>query len=193
MNAHLSAPLRSAVETLKPVVAAVPDDVLGAPTPCGDYDVRALANHLLGTTEGMRRIGADEELDPDDPWGTAGDHMGASWREDLQQRLDGLVEAWEGPEAYEGDAMGGRMPKRMVGAMALVEVVLHGWDLARGSGQEVDYDEDVESAALEVMHQIGEMGRSQGAFGELVDVPDDATAFEQALAQAGRDARWAPR
>ena len=43
------------------------------PTPCPDWDVRALANHMLGTVEAMRRAGASEDPDPDDPWGTAGD------------------------------------------------------------------------------------------------------------------------
>ena len=40
------------------------------------------------------------------------------------------------------------------------------------------------------MDQIGEMGRSQGAFGELVDVPADAPPLDQVLAQAGRDPGW---
>ena len=115
-------------------------------TPCTEFDVRTLANHLLGTVEAMRRIGAGEDLDPDDPWGTGGDHMRDGWRDDLTDRLSGYAEAWDSPDAFEGEAMGGKMPKQMIGAMAFVEVVLHGWDLARGSGQHVEYDDDVRRA-----------------------------------------------
>ena len=62
----------------------------------------------------------------------------------------------------------------MIGGMAFVEALLHGWDLARASGQEVVYDDEVVAGALGVMEQIGEMGRQQGAFGTLVDLPADA-------------------
>ena len=182
--------VHSAVETLQPVVAGVADDALDRPTPCTEYDVRTLANHLLGTVEAMRRIGASEDLDEDDPWGTGGDHMSDTWRDDLTGRLDGYAAAWDDPAAYEGDAMGGKMPRSMIGGMAFVEVVLHGWDLAQGSGQQVQYDDGVVSAALEVMERIGEMGRSQGAFGTLVDLPEGASDFARVLAQAGRDPGW---
>jgi uncharacterized protein (TIGR03086 family) len=178
------------VSSLRPVVERVPDDVLDRPTPCPDWDVRALANHMLGTIEAMRRVGAGETLDEDDPWGAAGDHMSERWREDLGERLGGFAEAWDSPDAFEGEAMGGKMPKQMIGLMAYTEALLHGWDLARASGQEVAYDEGVVAGALEAMGQIGEMGRKQGAFGPLVDLPGEATALDQVLAQAGRDPHW---
>src|ERR1700712_2944782 len=174
------------VSSLRPVVDGVPDDALGAPSPCPEWDVRALANHMLGTIEAMRRVGAGEDLDEKDPWGTAGDHMSERWREDLDGRLSAFAEAWDSPAAYEGEAMGGKLPKQMVGVMGFVEALLHGWDLARASGQEVAYDDGVLSAALEAMGQIGEMGRKQGAFGSLVDVPEEAGALDRVLAQAGR-------
>jgi uncharacterized protein (TIGR03086 family) len=178
------------VDTLRPVVSGVPDDALSDPTPCPDWDVRALANHMLGTIEAMRRVGAGETLDEEDPWGAAGDHMSQRWRDDLGERLRGFADAWDSPAAFEGEAMGGKMPKQMIGLMAYTEALLHGWDLARASGQEVAYDEGVVAAALEAMGQIGEMGRQQGAFGPLVDLPREATALDQVLAQAGRDPHW---
>jgi uncharacterized protein (TIGR03086 family) len=178
------------VTTLRPVVEAVPDGALEDPTPCQGWTVRDLANHLLGTSEAMRRIGVGEELDPDDPWGTAGDHMGESWRADLVTRLQGLADAWDSADAFEGEAMGGRMPRRMVGQMAFAEVLLHGWDLARATGQAVLPGDAVVRAAAEVMAEIGEMGRQQGAFGTLVEVPADAGPLDQVLAQGGRDPGW---
>ena len=182
--------LHPAVATVRSVVEGVSDDRMDDPTPCASWTVREVANHLLGTVEAMRRIGAGEDLDADDPWGTGGDHMHEGWRDDLTARLSGFADAWDSPDAFEGDAMGGKMPKQMVGSMAFAEVVLHGWDLARGTGQDVAYDDDVLAAATEVMGQIGEMGRTQGAFGDLVYVPADAPPLDQVLAQAGRDPQW---
>jgi uncharacterized protein (TIGR03086 family) len=182
--------LHSVVASLEPVIRGVADEDLDAPTPCPDFDVRAVANHLLGTIEAMRRVGADEPMDPDDPWGTNGDNVTDQWRDDLNERLAAFADAWSSPEAWEGDALGGAMPRRMVGGMGFVEAVLHGWDLAKGSGQQVAYDDATAASALEIMDQIGEMGRSQGAFGPEVPVADDAGTFARVLGKAGRDPEW---
>jgi len=74
--------------------------------------------------------------------------------------------------------------------MAYVEVMLHGWDLARATGQDLQFDDDAVAQAREVMDQIGEMGRKGGAFGDLVEVGDDASDWEQVLAEGGRDPGW---
>jgi uncharacterized protein (TIGR03086 family) len=182
--------LHSVVTTLQPVVEGVPADAMGAPTPCTDFDVRAVANHMLGTLGAMRRIGASEPMDPEDPWGTSGDHMGEQWRDDLCRTLSEYAEAWSSSDAWEGDIMDGAMPKQAVGDMAFVEAMLHGWDLAKGSGQDLAFDDAAVQRALEIMGQIGEMGRSQGAFGAEVSVPEDASPFDKVLAQAGRDPGW---
>ncbi|MEO7351643.1 MAG: maleylpyruvate isomerase N-terminal domain-containing protein, partial [Marmoricola sp.] len=62
--------LDSIVASLRPVVTGVSEEKMDAPTPCPDFDVRSVVNHMLGTVEAMRRIGASEPMDPDDPWGT---------------------------------------------------------------------------------------------------------------------------
>src|SRR3954464_4240574 len=59
--------LHSVVTMLHPVVGGVSTDDLGTPTPCTDFDVRAVANHVLGTMQAMRRIGASEPMDPAAP------------------------------------------------------------------------------------------------------------------------------
>jgi uncharacterized protein (TIGR03086 family) len=182
--------LESVLTTLRPVIDGVSDDDTAAPTPCTDWDVRTLANHMLGTVEAMRRVGAGEALDPDDPWGTQGDNFGEEWRGDLSAVLAAYVDAWSRPDAWEGEAMGGAMPKRTIGDMGYVEMMLHGWDLARGTGQDVEYDAPAVEQALEVMDRIGETGRQHTAFGPEVSVPDDAPPFDKVLAQAGRDPEW---
>jgi uncharacterized protein (TIGR03086 family) len=183
--------VHSVVESVQSVVDGVSDPDTSAASPCPDWDVRSVANHLLGTIEAMRRVGAGEDLDPEDPWGTQGDHARETWRSDLSDLLASYAETWSRPESWEGAAMGGKVPRQMIGDMGFVEVVLHGWDLARGSGQQVQYDDAAIDQALEVMAQIGEQGRSQGAFGAEVPLPDDAPPFHRVLAQSGRDPRWA--
>ena len=182
--------LHSVVASLQPVVHGVSDQEMGATTPCTEYDVRAVANHLLGTVEAFRRVGATEPLDPQDPWGLNGDHLGESWRQELSQKLRDLADAWSQPDAWEGEAMDGAIPRQRLGDMGYVEVMLHGWDLARATGQEVEYDDAAAERALEIMEQIGEEGRSHGAFGPEVTVSDEASTFEKVLGKAGRDPQW---
>lgn len=86
--------------------------------------------------------------------------------------------------------MDGAMPRSTIGDMGFVEVMVHGWDLARASGQEVTYDDDAVARAVEVMDEIGEQGRTMRAFGPEVSVPDDAPAFAHVLGKAGRDPGW---
>ncbi len=184
--------LYDVVARLQPVIHGVSADQMGDSTPCEDWDVRAAATHLLGTIEAMRRVGAGEPLDPEDPWGTNNTELGDSWRTDLSELLRRYADAWSQPGAWEGEAMDGAMPKQMVGDMGYVEVMLHGWDLARASGQDVEYDDGSVERALEIIDQIGEQGRSQGAFGAQVSVPDDASPWDKVLAGAGRDPGWTP-
>jgi len=178
----------SVVATLQPVIHGVGEDRMDAPTPCTEWTVRDLANHFLGTSEAMRRAGANEERDPTDPWGTVGDHMTPTWRVDLSAQLTGLADAWSTEEAWEGELDGAS--RQGMGDMAYVEVMLHGWDLARGSGQDVRFSDDDVAQARTVMEQIGKMGREGGAFGELVDVGDGPSDWEFVLSEGGRDPQW---
>ena len=58
--------------------------------------------------------------------------------------------------------MDGAMPREDVGDMAFLEVLLHGWDLARATGQELEVDDAVAQQAQELMDKHGEIGRSMG-------------------------------
>jgi len=178
----------SVVASVQPVVHGVREDQLGRPSTCQDWSVRDLANHLLGTSEAMRRAGAGEQQDKEDPWGTSGDHMTSEWRDDLSSRLTGLADAWTPEDSWEGEING--TPKQGMGDMAYVEVMLHGWDLARSTGQELSFDDAAVAQAREVMDQIGKMGRDGGAFGDLVEVGDDASDWDHVLAEGGRDPGW---
>ena len=179
----------SIVATVQPVVHGVAEDQLGNPSPCEEWTVRDVANHFLGTSEAMRRAGAGEQRDPQDPLG----HV----RRPHEHRLARRPVAPAHRPRRRLDARGrlGRassdgMPKQGMGDMAFIEVMLHGWDLASATGQDLVFDDDAVAQAKAIMEQIGAMGREQGAFGELVDVGDDASDWERVLAEGGRDAGW---
>jgi uncharacterized protein (TIGR03086 family) len=111
--------------------------------------------------------------------------------------LEELVEAWRDPEAWEGmtEAGGVTMPAEVMGVVALDELVLHGWDLARATGQPFSCDPASTAAVLEFTRasaQPEHAASREGLFGPVVEVPEDAPPFERALGFAGRDPRWTP-
>jgi uncharacterized protein (TIGR03086 family) len=90
--------------------------------------------------------------------------------------------------------MGGQaMPAPMIGEMALAEMLLHGWDLARATGQQLVLSDEIGRELRRSIEETAELGRAMGAYGDEVGVPAQATEFERALAASGRDPRWRPR
>ena len=91
------------------------------------------------------------------------------------------------------DAGGVVLPAEQTGMVALDEIVLHGWDLARATGQPFTCDPASTQAVLaftEMSTQPEFAANREGLFGPVVDVPQDAPAFDRALGFAGRDPAW---
>jgi uncharacterized protein (TIGR03086 family) len=145
---------------------AVTDDMLQAPTPCGDYTVEDLLAHVMGLTVAFRDAAAKAGTPAQDaaPGRVA---LEDGWREQLPGRLLAMAAAWHAPQAWEGltKVGGGTLPAAIAAQAGLNELVIHGWDLARGTGQ-------------------------PGPFGPAVDVPPGASVLDRAVGLSGRDPHW---
>lgn len=181
-----------ACRTVAEVVARSGDAELDRPTPCTGFDLRGLVNHAAGTTGALARAGAGQALDPDDPWGGQTDVTGGDWSGALTANLGAIADGWSRPEAWAGmvDTGGHEMPARFIGEMALVEVMLHGWDLACATGQDLLVSPELGREVRRVIEETAELGRQMEAYGPAVAVVGPVTDFDQALATAGRDPRW---
>ena len=190
---NLSAEMAAASAEAARVVGNVPHNALDTPTPCGDWDLRTLLNHtILWTSYSAERRAHGESVAEDlmnkdftaDP----------GFREDYAQQIDKAVTAWSAPPAWEGDlnVMGDATPAADVGAMLLMETALHGWDVARATGQEFTADEPTAAALEDIVQAQAELFRKYQGFADAVEPPEDATAFERALTLSGRDPDWTP-
>ncbi|PPS83230.1 TIGR03086 family metal-binding protein [Streptomyces sp. MH60] len=172
----------------------VRDDGLADPTPCPDMAVRNLLGHLTGLAVAFRDA-ARKDLGPTtdtSPEASVPD-IGPGWREQLAAVLGELAEAWRDPEAWTGLTRAGGidLPGAVAGAVVADELVIHGWDLARATGQEYTPD----AAALQAAHGLlaaaaAESERDQGMFGPVVAVTADAPLLERAVGLSGRDPGW---
>ena len=173
----------------------VTEDHLPGPTPCADTSVAMMLDHLMGLSLAFTEAAQKTNHGASAPPESSAEHLDPDWRSVLPQRLDELAEAWRDPAAWEGmaEAGGVTMPAEEMGAVALDELVLHGWDLARGTGQPFTCDPASTEAVLAFTEQSAQpefaAGR-EGLFGPVVDVPGDAPAFDRALGFAGRDPAW---
>lgn len=186
-------PLRSAVDpaarAFVDVVKAVPATTLDAPTPCADFAVRDLVNHLLYWLPLLRAAVRRQ------PPATGGERdaelVTPEWQADLCAEAESLAEALRSPSAWEGTAVfGAELPAHQLGAMVVTEFVLHGWDLAVATG--VDFRcGDAEARAVELaVREFAPRGRSHGIFGPEVSVSDNGVPLERALGLSGRDPAW---
>ena len=183
----------AATETARAVTNAAKTANTTAETPCPDWDLRPLLNHtILWTSYSAERRAygesVAEELMSKDFTAEPG------YVQAYQAQIDKAVDAWSKPEAWAGDrnVMGSATPAADIAAMLIMEMVLHGWDVAKASGQDYRCDDAVARNVLETVQAQGDMFRQYQGFAAIVPVPDDATAFDRALALSGRDPGWKP-
>jgi uncharacterized protein (TIGR03086 family) len=184
-----------AADVLREIVGQVKPDQLDAPTPCTEFDVRKLVNHLLFWGPSLVGAAGKETVPPPaeseadvDLTARAGD-----WRAALLAHVENVIDAWSRPEAWEGVAhIGGPMelPAELIGGMVVGELVVHGWDLARATGQQPVWAADL----LEYVHgevaKSADVGRQMGVYAEEVAVPETASPLDRTLALSGRDPKW---
>jgi uncharacterized protein (TIGR03086 family) len=194
----VSVDLTPAARRLADLVAGVPDGLLEAPTPCPEYRLGDLLDHVAGFTLAFTAAARKEggEASGKGPRGDAA-KLGSDWRQRIPRDLEALAAAWSEPSAWTGmtGIAGLVMPGQAVGLFALDELVIHGWDVARASGQPFECDPDSLGAVHELVAQVsgpGTEGQRQGLFGPEVTVPDDAPLLDRVLGMTGREPGWSP-
>ena len=189
----LHAEMASAAAQDARVVAKAGATELTAATPCTDWDLRTLLNHtILWTAYSAERRARDEPL-PDELVST--DFVAQpGYAQAYATQLDRAVAAWSDPAAWtrELTVMGTPTPSASVGALLLAEMVLHGWDIARATGQDYHCDGPVLAAAAQAVDDNAELFRQYQGFAAPVTLPAGASAFDRLLAASGRDPAWAP-
>lgn len=173
--------LRPACRELSELVAHLADDQLQKGTPCEKYSVRELLDHVDEGARGFAAAGGTE--------GAAGalDFEG-EWREVLGKRLSVLGEAWNDPAAWVGDSdlAGLGLSNEEWGKIALTEVVVHGWDLAKATGLPFRLPEDTVQACYD--HVAGFLTEPPvpELWGPSVEVPAGAPLMDRLVGIAGR-------
>ncbi|MFI5807411.1 TIGR03086 family metal-binding protein [Streptomyces sp. NPDC051561] len=179
--------LEPAAREVVRLLDGVSDARLDGPTPCEEFSVRDLLAHLLTLSAAFRDAAGKRTP-------AAGDGgLPVDWRRLLPRRLTELTEVWRDADAWEGSTVAGgvTLPAGVAAQVALDELVLHGWDLARATGQHFTCDR----ASLQVVYALlapeaDNPARSE-IFGPVVDVPYGSPFLDRVVGLGGRDPKWA--
>ena len=184
------------VRKLRALLLGVDDDEVIVPTPCPDWTVATLLDHLMGFSHAFAQAARKRTDAP----GTAGpppspsaQHLSRHWRSRLPVMLEELATAWRDPAAWTGTSRAGgvTMPATALGAVAMTELIVHSWDLAKATGQQYAADPRTLEALIEFLAQ-GPAEGTPGLFGPALPTDSEATLLDQAVALAGRDPAWRP-
>ena len=195
-DSHAAPDLAPAAERLADLVLGVPDSLLSEPTPCAEYTLGDLVDHVGGFavafTAAARKASADAVEAPR-PGDAA--QLEDGWRTRIARDLRGMAEAWRDPQAWTGmTQVGGvELPGEAAGVIGLDELVVHGWDVARASRQPYGCDTASLEGVLSFValdSPMGQMARSNGIFGPAVEVPDGSPLLDRVIGLAGRQPAW---
>jgi uncharacterized protein (TIGR03086 family) len=184
--------LARACASTQAVLGNVTREQLGRPTPCGDWQVRDLIDHIVGATDFFADVAELGSSPEDREWpGYADGDFSASF----EQQARRAVTAFSAPGAMErimllptGPAPGSRCVQVATG-----EIFVHGWDLARATGQAVPADEGVARALLSSDWPsmcAAARDADPSVFAPEVHVPREAAAVDRLAGLLGRDPGW---
>jgi len=169
------------------LVQQIKDDQWSNPTPCSDWDVRALVNHLVYEARWVPPMLEGQTIDQ---VGSQfdGDLLGADPKASYDDALGSARGAITAPGATEATvhlSYGDTPAGEYLGQLA-ADFVVHSWDLARGLGADDALDPDLVQWVDDMARPQAAMLAASGMFDAPVDVPDDADAQTKLLALFGR-------
>ena len=179
--------ITDALESTGTVVRAVPADHWHRPTPCHDWDVHQVTNHLVG---GIRIFAAEitgmpEVADHDSDW-LGSDPVAAYGNAAAADRA-----AWQRPNSLSGTITIslGTMPAPLAAVIHLTEILVHGVDVAVAIDRADLVDQDQCAALLTAMEQLGGVDayRVPGVFGPYVPTAVDDLPHRRLLTYLGRE------
>ena len=169
------------------LVHEIPADGWSGSTPCTEWDVRALVNHLVGEIrwmvplfDGMSVADVGDTLSGD----LLGDDPVATWDE----AASAVVATVDAPGAMAGTIRFTRRETTGAGYTTEVfcDLAIHGWDLARAIGADETIDADIVQIVDDIMRPTVEPMKASGMYGPVVTPPEGADAQTRLLALLGR-------
>ena len=194
----MTAPLLDGVALLERAVGyalgsldAVSGADLARPTPCAEWDLRALLDHLNDSLLALHEAAALGQVYPD-----VGDYAAAAVDPVavLRDRATRLVGAWTPPAPRREVAFGAlSLTTAIVTATGALEVAVHGWDVARACGADTTIPAGLADDILDVVPLLVSAADRPERFAVAVEPPFGAVPSDRLVAFLGRPPQWTYR
>lgn len=177
-----------AADSVSQRITDLKDDQLTNPTPCTDWDLRALLNHIIGECAwiaAMLRGETMEQIGDRFSGDLVGSDARASWETVASDAIDAVASTpADAPVTLSSGASTAERYAREVAA----DLTVHSWDVARGAGVDDQLDPELIRLVMDVFGPMLKAGRDAGYFAAALQVPDDADEQTKMLAFLGRQA-----
>jgi uncharacterized protein (TIGR03086 family) len=168
----------AALAVLQPILRNLTADDRPKQTPCSEYTCHDLAEHLFGSLTGVGAMAGATVVDPDE----------GSLENRVSVMAGAVIDAWRTVD-LDGTVPGpgGAQMPAAIGAVILpIELVVHAWDLAQASGQQVHISDELVEYVRGMAETVVPDGRGRGAFAAEVPPAEGATAVDRLAAYTGR-------
>ncbi|MFC4912135.1 TIGR03086 family metal-binding protein [Actinomadura gamaensis] len=174
--------LTPACDEMARMLAAIDDAQLDDPTPCAEYTVAELIGHV---DDAARNFAAMARGD-----GEPADR--ADGRDGVAGHVRELAAAWRREVAWNGvsEGAGVKLPNEVWGKIALTEMVVHVWDLAKATGRPFEMPEETLEACLEHVAEFIPTAPLPSLWEPPVPVADDAPVIDRIVGITGRSPAW---
>jgi len=181
--------LNPACERMIVVLAGVTDSQLTNSSSCALWTVGDLIDHVdqlslvfsalaIHDIVGLQGVASDPDAA----------HLDPNWQDGISQHLRTLGESWNDPAAWKGsgNVPGSDLSNETWGKITLTELVVHGWDIARATGQHFDLPESTLRACFEHVAEFVPNAPVPALWGPSVDIASDEVLMDQIVAITGR-------
>jgi uncharacterized protein (TIGR03086 family) len=180
---------RRAVEGFGRQIHAVGEDQWNLPTPCPDWDVRTLCNHLVNESLWTPPLMAGqtiEEVGDRFDGDVLGEDPKKSWDESARAAMSAVQQ--DGAMERMVHLSFGDVPGREYVLQLFADYLIHSWDLARAIGGDEKLEPELVDECARWFESMEAAYRAGGAIGERPEVPDEADPQTRLLAMFGRRA-----
>lgn len=200
MSAEPVEELAQVLEVTGGLIESVRPEQWAEPTPCSEWDVRGLICHLVRGNRMFASILRGETVPPPgppaaDPAAPPGTPPGGTLLKDYRDGARELLEAFHQPGVMDQmfTVPLGTVPGTVALHLRTIEVLVHGWDLARATGQIASFPDGIAERELAFTKPaLATLPEGRSPFGPPQPVADTASAVDRLAACLGRPVLRSP-